>query len=828
MLKSQDESSVREEIEELIDQKIEGFDTPYLSNVEALPKLATYHPSFAKVEKRYESLLDKAVQMLQDSKYHDAGSKQLLDESLKRRKIEYPPAQKIGLVGDSGVGKSSLINAILDVPELALTTAEFVAEVVLFDHGKVKSILEGYLQDYRMASIEEKDDLDVDALEDMRNRSNTAIDVFRALFADRREFQDEAGMHLYLGRMQHSFDTVLRQMLRWTEDLISKSGTTHRLFYKSAQTASSLRESIELFMKMTESHDTPLLWPIVDIVRYFAQKPHMAIGLKTPLLERGLVIADLPGLSDMNRTRTRATNEYIRSCDYLFLVAPVARVQTDNLVDRRIMEYIHKFGSQVALICTKTDDVPLHAKSQEFSATARASWEHKELLRVYEKMTVNKAHLAGKKKAAKGKAKRDLEREYKELIMKESIILMRNRKVEIAMAARYRGTDAEAQPLKSWFVSSKEYQTNASGFDQEEIPVSIEATGLPQLRAFMLRMPAEHRLDVLKVYCWGHLPSLIGSMEMWSIQSHAHRRIELREVVAKPRKAAEVVISAFAEEVKTHLNEMVIGVIRELKSAWAQRATEQLEEIARIKWGTYRAWCTRHGKHSTPKFRDWNWNTGFLEPVLDDLEKPWERFDTTCEDVSKNCLAALTELLDGIRENLSAMTDVVVVPIEPFMKSLAPKKVQLQAVVESFSNKFKKFRRLNVTTSDTKDSYLVQALDPAYEKCSLEKGPGCYRRSVAILHDTMLMGKPFAAMEPGLQTVFDSDLDARIKKLVEKVQIVFDVVLSDFDSMFAVVERPNAERSKLRDSIKDFTHKAEATLEGPMREELAKAIEESK
>lgn len=60
-----------------------------------------------------------------------------------------------------------------------------------------------------------------------------------------------------------------------------------------------------------------------------------------------------------------------------------------------------------------------NAKSQYFSATARASWEHKELLRVYNKITVSKARLAwlaDKKKVAKGKAKRDSEQEYKELM----------------------------------------------------------------------------------------------------------------------------------------------------------------------------------------------------------------------------------------------------------------------------------------------------------------------------------------------------------------------------------------------------------------------------
>lgn len=93
--------------------------------------------------------------------------------------------------------------------------------------------------------------------------------------------------------------------------------------------------------------------------------------------------------------------------------------------------------------------------------------------------------------------------------------------------------------------------------------------------------------------------------------------------------------------------------------------------------------------------------------------------------------------------------------------------------------------------------------------------------------NTMYEGKPFAEMEPGLKSVMECDLNARIAKLIIKVQAVFDVVLSDFDSMFVVQERPNRDRDTLRNAIKDFIAKAEATLYGPMEQELAKAINES-
>ena len=61
------------------------------------------------------------------------------------------------------------------------------------------------------------------------------------------------------------------------------------------------------------------------------------------------------GLSDVNKTRTRTTIEYIRACEAALLVAPVARVETDSGVHKRL-GWIHRmFGNKKALVVTKTD-----------------------------------------------------------------------------------------------------------------------------------------------------------------------------------------------------------------------------------------------------------------------------------------------------------------------------------------------------------------------------------------------------------------------------------------------------------------------------------------
>lgn len=57
----------------------------------------------------------------------------------------------------------------------------------------------------------------------------------------------------------------------------------------------------------------------------------------------------------MNKTRTKTTHEYIRECHSVYLVSPIARVQTDNLVHHRLLEFSKTFGTKKALICTKID-----------------------------------------------------------------------------------------------------------------------------------------------------------------------------------------------------------------------------------------------------------------------------------------------------------------------------------------------------------------------------------------------------------------------------------------------------------------------------------------
>ena len=130
---SEDDAVIEEDFNERVHAIIEGFDTPYNPTNEALLALPTYHPSFAKVRGVCDGIVALAAELLQDPEFND---EQIREQLKSAQSFKYPPPRRIGIVGEPGAGnleqlkylsaansrkgKSSLINSILDTPELAL------------------------------------------------------------------------------------------------------------------------------------------------------------------------------------------------------------------------------------------------------------------------------------------------------------------------------------------------------------------------------------------------------------------------------------------------------------------------------------------------------------------------------------------------------------------------------------------------------------------------------------------------------------------------------------------------------------------------------------
>ena len=120
--------------------------------------------------------------------------------------------------------------------------------------------------------------------------------------------------------------------------------------------------------------------------------------------------------------------------------------------------------------------------------------------------------------------------------MHESLVTMRNEKVTGAMTKTYKAMTPDPCSLKIFEVSSTDYEKHLKGYDEGDIPLSLDVIGIAALRKMMSKLPAQGRSDVLRHHWQGNLVSLVGSLGSWSCQSATHRRLEIRKVLEKPQK----------------------------------------------------------------------------------------------------------------------------------------------------------------------------------------------------------------------------------------------------------------------------------------------------
>jgi len=85
------------------------------------PKLPLYHPGFKLTESIATEILSTIVQYITKSirsGYDDAEAKHLREQILRNNKIPYEETVRMSVAGDTGAGKSALLNALLGVVNL--------------------------------------------------------------------------------------------------------------------------------------------------------------------------------------------------------------------------------------------------------------------------------------------------------------------------------------------------------------------------------------------------------------------------------------------------------------------------------------------------------------------------------------------------------------------------------------------------------------------------------------------------------------------------------------------------------------------------------------
>lgn len=200
----------------------------------------------------------------------DSTMKKLYDDVTRLSTFQCPETRTVGFVGDSGVGKSSLINSLLDFKDLARAdgggkactcvvteyayhaSPAFEIEVHYFDREFHQTQLAQHLKAYRQFHSAEVSGYE---LEFCREQAQLARDTFHSMFG----FQLEEGDEFLLDSDEKS---VLNRLMSWVDDM--PHSTVVRETVDNVETCS--QRLMELTSEVT-SNNGQFMWPYIDRIR---------------------------------------------------------------------------------------------------------------------------------------------------------------------------------------------------------------------------------------------------------------------------------------------------------------------------------------------------------------------------------------------------------------------------------------------------------------------------------------------------------------------------------------------------------------------------------
>ncbi|KAJ5123593.1 hypothetical protein N7448_009690 [Penicillium atrosanguineum] len=392
-----------------------------------------------------------------------------------RKLSEYKDQERriVGFIGETGAGKSSVINSILDQRDLARSSGagaactsvptefryvdekhprSYTIEAEFMDEIEVNGLLEELLRSIRRALVPTDRSLAAGEnwaeFEAIAKRSHITL---KEIFNNRSDLTIE-----YLSRPGAEIEILQELKALALNRLKSGPGRLSSLQYTAvADDLESCKVKLDRLTNSPGDSNTPALWPFIKLIRVF---------LELPVLKTGLVLADLPGLRDMNHAREISPEESARGTD-----PHARRMQNMNAEIKKLESNFDSIEHQQQ-----------ESQGQGIADRAVNSWENKIQNLYYER----RALLMNQRNDS---TKRDLAREI------------------------YNDERNEAKDIKIFCVGNELY-----GNPPHRLATKYRnLSGVRELRSYCRSVPAEARMISTLVFIKEQAPALLDSIHQW-------------------------------------------------------------------------------------------------------------------------------------------------------------------------------------------------------------------------------------------------------------------------------------------------------------------------
>ncbi|EXV00317.1 Ras GTPase family protein [Metarhizium robertsii] len=686
----------------------------------------------------------------------------------------------IAILGDSGQGKSSLINSLLHFPRLAKTgdsgsactsvVTEYrqkrpnqkdniLIEVEILSRSEIEEVLTDYLWKYRLFyNAEDNTELETEEHRICEADASQAWSALDTAFRHHQEFSKQFLQDDSSGAVER----IKAKLVRWAEEIDWPDDVVDSVWRSSARDS---RECFEMTRKfMGDKH-----WPFTKIIRVY---------INAQILKTGIVLADLPGLQDTNLARVKATQDYLMKCNSVFIVANISRAITDqslksslfSVLSRHVPLELEESGAKalrIAVICTRAEDIDIENAKQEFCGPGNSV--------DLDECDKLESELEAARRTGDSAQKKRLKLKYGDFIPASTIRLFltrpwccrhrllfieaRNQHVKRGLQSAY-ASKIPDQTLDVFCVSNKIYEKHVPKGNSE----FVAASGIPELRRFCHTITADAQLQEATHFLKSSIPSFLTTLE-----------IRLGSLCSGDEKLAR--FQQARNSIHRGLDEMVEASSGNMQPPLREKYGKSTLGIGVAQ---YDAWCCNNGHHATAGRDREDWNAKIIWKMRSELDFQW----TVVEEEAEAGFCKLQKTLDGLFANLQAvLVDLMLgndLSVLEYALSAQIHNVtyRIQRAKEGYAKEMSLTRRYASETNFT--SFILQQMTDTYRHAAGQRGAGKSARQKAIVQGRITDNILFPTICALISDCTHSTLQNTRRELLEMMQASIGHVRSDF------------------------------------------------
>ncbi|KAF2007389.1 hypothetical protein P154DRAFT_614772 [Amniculicola lignicola CBS 123094] len=706
--------------------------TAYSPESEIPPDAAWFRMDKEFIDSQIRNTADEILVAIQGARTEDKELAYLRKVTTGIKEVAVKNAKSVAIVGQQAMGKSLLINALLHRRTLSKTSAAggactasaikylykrgsgdsdevYDASIQFMDGMNLNEIAEEHVRRYY--HFHHSGQVDEMYRDEEERAAVTAQQFFELVY---NTHNDKVAAETLTRRMtakEIEKGNLLLGSIHMAKKRIEESGAdaTGIKGFKDMH-ISDLMDRIQSFISQQEN--IPSLWPIVQYVQIF-------MGSK--LLRNGVSIVDLPGLGDLNHSRTAATNSIRRTADYEIIVAKPERVTTEEVVDQQIKQAIRAHGAnRTILVLTKIDEFFLDTHSIENVIDQHPT----------EPFPTIKSNLAFVDSALNDaeiriEADNDEDADYTEiaeqvealqfyqeyLVRTAQCAFIQQRATNLEEEMKYKYKEHDKDPIKVFSISASMYIDWMKKRQKERPLLTPEMTGIPKLRRFLLGLSAEDNLENYRHHVANRLPAFLNTIRRIIDQdkkddAYSIIRPKFRHLVESLEVQSKAVFQDFLEK----------GLLRlwAVPSLKAKR-TETVASIVQnwgegTRWNTYNKFLRERGivkKSMSTKYcgKGANWNSEISEDIAPDLIQWKRKMKQTVRLVAQNLnslTCAISDEVFKVINDSTLSTPLKAVAVEEWYKRQEIVKTKSSTLELLLKNRIEEVYKYASTETDTR------------------------------------------------------------------------------------------------------------------------------